>query len=294
MTSELKKLKCGKVIENVSLEKYTSYKLNEKAKNIVIVNNINDLKKLLDYLKTNKIKHKIIGGGTNLIFDGDYDGVLIKLDLTNLLIDGRTIKVEAGCNLINVALKASRRGLTGFEFATGIPGTVGGAIYNNSGAYGSDMGYIVKNVTVLTPSLEIKVMDNKDLEYHYRTSFFKTHKGYVILSATIVLSDGDKDEIMDIIEDRRKRRIEAQPLEYPSAGSVFRNPPGLYAGKLIEDIGYKGIRVGDAEVSLKHANFIVNRGSAKGSDIASLIKDITKKVKDKYNVDLILEQEIVK
>ena len=109
MTSELKKLKCGKVIENVSLEKYTSYKLKEKKKNIVIVNNINDLKKLLDYLKTNKIKHKIIGGGTNLIFDGDYDGVLIKLDVTNLLIDGRTIKVEAGCNLINVALNFPAR-----------------------------------------------------------------------------------------------------------------------------------------------------------------------------------------
>ena len=294
MINELKKLKCGKVIDNVSLEKYTSYKLKEKARCIVIVDNVDNLKKLLEYLKTNKIKHKILGGGTNLIFDGDYEGVLIKLDLLSSSIDGRTIKVDAGCNLINTSLKASRKGLTGFEFATGIPGTVGGAIYNNSGAYGSDMGYIVKNVTVLTPKLEIKVMDNKELEYHYRTSFFKTHKDYVILSATIVLKEGDKSAIMDIIEDRRKRRIEAQPLEYPSAGSVFRNPPGLYAGKLIEDIGYKGMRVGDALVSLKHANFIVNIGSAKGSDIVKLIKDITKKVKDKYDIILTLEQEIVK
>ena len=294
MINELKKLKCGKVLENVSLEKYTSYKLKEKAKYIIFVENIDNLKKLLEYLKNNKIKHKILGGGSNLIFDGDYDGVLIKIDLKEYSIDGRTIKADAGCNLIQLALKASRRGLTGFEFATGIPGTLGGAVYNNAGAYGTDMGYIVKNVTVLTPKLEIKVMDNKELDYHYRTSFFKHHKDYVILNATIVLNKGNKDEIMDIIADRRKRRIEAQPLEYPSAGSVFRNPPGLYAGKLIEDIGYKGMKKGDAEVSLKHANFIVNRGSAKGSDIVSLIKDITKKVKDKYDVDLTLEQEIVK
>ncbi len=294
MINELKKLKCGKVLENVSLEKYTSYKLKEKAKTIVIVENVDNLIKLLAYLKENKIKHKILGGGSNLIFEGDYDGVLVKLNLTNSSIDGRTIKVESGCNLISIALKASKKGLTGFEFATGIPGTVGGAIYNNSGAYGSDMGYIVKNVTVLTPKLDIKVMDNKDLDYHYRTSFFKKHKDYVILSATIVLQEGNKASIMDIIEDRRKRRIEAQPLEYPSAGSVFRNPPGLYAGKLIEDIGYKGYRIGDAEVSLKHANFIVNRGSAKGSDIAKLIREIMKKVKEKYDVDLTLEQEIVK
>lgn len=294
MINELKKLKCGKIIENVSLEKYTSYKLKEKAKCLILVDNIDDLKKLLNYLKVNKIKYKIIGGGSNLIFDGDYDGVLVKLDLNNFKIEGRTIIADAGCNLISVALKASKRGLTGFEFATGIPGTLGGAIYNNSGAYGSDMGYIVKNVTVLTPKLEIKIMDNKELEYHYRTSFFKTHKDYIILSTTIVLEEGNKASIMDIIEDRRKRRIESQPLEYPSAGSVFRNPTNLYAGKLIEDLGFKGYRVGDAEVSLKHANFIVNRGSAKGSDIATLIREIMKKAKEKYDVDLTLEQEIVK
>lgn len=294
MINELKKLKCGKILENVSLEKYTSYKLKEKAKYIIFVENIDNLKKLLEYLKNNKIKHKILGGGSNLIFDGDYNGVLIKIDFKEYSIDGRTIKADAGCNLIQLALKASRRGLTGFEFATGIPGTLGGAVYNNAGAYGSDMGYIVKNVTVLTPKLEIKVMNNKELDYHYRTSFFKHHKDYVILNATIVLNNGNKNEIMDIIEDRRKRRIESQPLEYPSAGSVFRNPPGLYAGRLIEDIGYKGYCIGDAEVSLKHANFIVNRGSAKGEDITKLIKEIMKKVKEKYDVDLTLEQEIVK
>lgn len=294
MINEIKKLKVGKILENINLEKYTTYKLKEQAKCLIIVENVDNLKKLLSYLKENNIKHKILGGGSNLIFDGYYDGVLIKLDLKELEISGRTIIADSGCNLISVALKASKLGLTGFEFATGIPGTVGGAIYNNAGAYGSDMGYIVKKVTVLTPDLEIKEMDNKELEYHYRTSFFKNNEGYVILKATIVLENGNKNEIMDIIEDRKKRRIEAQPLEYPSAGSVFRNPPNLYAGKLIEDLGYKGYKVGDACVSLKHANFIINSGHATGTDIVKLITEIKEKVKEKYDVDLILEQEIVK
>ena len=294
MIEDVKKLKCGKINEEIDLKKYTSYKLDEKARMLVTVENVKELTKLLKYLKENNIKHKIVGGFSNLIFDGYYDGVLIKLDMKDLKIEEDYIKVGAGYNLISLALKASKKGLTGFEFATGIPGTVGGAIYNNSGAYGSDMGYIVKSVTVLTPDLEIKTMLNKELDYHYRTSFFKNNDGYVILDATIVLKRGEKEAIMDIIEDRKKRRIESQPLEYPSAGSVFRNPPSLYAGKLIEDIGLKGYKIGGAEVSLKHANFIINSGGATGKDIASLINLIQTKVKEKYDVDLKLEQEIVK
>ena len=292
MIEELKKF--GKIEEEVNLEKYTSYKLKEKAKVLITIDNIKKLLGLLKYLKENKVKHKIIGGGSNLIFDGYYDGVLIKLDFNDLKIDGNTIIVGSGYNLISMALKASKKGLTGLEFATGIPGTVGGAIYNNSGAYGSDMGYVVRKVKVINPKLEIIEMDNKELDYHYRTSFFKHHKDYIILEAKIMLEKGNKNDIMDIIEDRKKRRIASQPLEYPSAGSVFRNPVNLYAGKLIEDVGYKGRNIGDAYVSLKHANFIVNKGNASGSDIVKLINEIKKKVKEKYDVDLILEQEIVK
>ena len=290
----LKKLKCGRVLEDIDLEKYTSYKLKEKAKTLVVVDNINNLKKLISYLKENNVKYKIVGGMSNLIFDGYYDGILIKLDFKDLKIDENVIEVGAGYNLIALALKASKKGLTGFEFATGIPGTVGGAVYNNSGAYGSDMGYITRKVTVLTPDLEIKELDNSELDYHYRTSFFKKNHDYIILSCKIVLKKGKKDAIMDIIEDRKKRRLESQPLEYPSAGSVFRNPPGLYAGKLIEDLGYKGKKINGAMVSLKHANFIINSGGATGHDIAKLIQEIKEKVKEKYDVDLILEQEIVK
>jgi len=180
------------------------------------------------------------------------------------------------------------------EFATGIPGTVGGAIFNNSGAYKSDMGYIVESVLVLTPSLELKRIYNKDLDFHYRTSFLKNNPEYICLEANIILKNGDKEEIKNIIEDRKKRRLMSQPLEYPSAGSVFRNPTDLFAGKLIEDIGYKGKKIGGAMVSEKHANFIINIDGATGKDIIRLIDEIKQKVKEKYNVELVLEQEIVK
>ena len=295
MIETLKNLKCGKILTDVDLSKYTSYKLKGKAACLVIPNNQAQLFNLLKVIKEKKYSYKIIGGGSNLIFQSYYDGILIKLDEFNdLKIKGTKIIVESGYNLMKLALKVSRMGLTGMEFAAGIPGTVGGAVYNNSGAYKSDMGYIVKKVTVITPSLKIKELTNADLKYYYRTSFFKENPGYIILDATIELEEGNKKEIIEIIEDRKKRRFESQPLEYPSAGSVFRNPTGLFAGKLIEDIGYKGKKINGAMVSEKHANFIINKGGATGEDIIRLIEEITKKVKKQYDVELILEQEIVK
>ncbi|MBP3461393.1 MAG: UDP-N-acetylmuramate dehydrogenase [Bacilli bacterium] len=292
---KLKKLKCGKVIENANLVKYTTYKINYKADYVVYPNDIEELIKMLSYLKEKNIKYKIIGGGANLIFKEDYKGVLIKLDsFDKLEIKDTKIKVGAGYNLIKLALKVSKLGLTGMEFATGIPGTVGGAIFNNAGAYKSDMGYIVESITVLTPELEIKKLYNKELNFHYRTSFLKESKDYICLDATIILKHGNKEEIMNVIEDRKMRRLMSQPLDFPSAGSVFRNPENNYAGKLIEEVGYKGKKIGGAKVSEKHANFIVNEKNATGEDIVKLINEIKKAVKEKYDIDLLLEQEIVK
>ena len=190
-------------------------------------------------------------------------------------------------------MKAANESLTGLEFATGIPGTVGGAVYMNAGAYKSDMGYIVLSVRVLTPDLEIKEMMNRELEYHYRSSFFQTHKDYVILEATIVLRKGTKDAIMSVIKDRRERRIASQPLEYPNAGSVFRNPENDFAGRLIEESGLKGYHINNAYVSEKHANFIVIKGEANGKDIKELINKIRETIKENYNIELKVEQEIV-
>lgn len=287
-------IKKMKKIENVDLSKYTTYRLKTKASCMVFPENTNDLIKLIKYLKDNSVKYKIIGGGSNLIFEHDYDGVLIKLDnFDKLEIKDTKVTVGAGYNLMKLAIKLCKLGLTGIEFATGIPGTVGGAVFNNSGAYKSDMGYIVESIKVLTPNLEIKTLYNHDLKYHYRTSFLKDNPEYICLEANIVLKHGKKEEILEVIEDRKKRRLMSQPLDYPSAGSVFRNPPDNFAGKLIEDIGYKGKTIGGAKVSEKHANFIINYKDATGEDIVKLINEIKEKVKEKYNIDLVLEQEIV-
>ncbi len=296
MIHDLKKLKCGKILQNIDLSLYTTYKLKSVGKYLVIPDNIDDLVRLMTYIKDKNLKYKVLGGGSNLIFENDvYDGILISLEkFDDVVIKDTKIRVGAGANLMKIALRVSRLGLTGMEFATGIPGTVGGAIFNNSGAYKTDMGYIVESVRVLTPDLKIKTMYNKDLDYHYRTSFFKKNPGYICLDATIILQNGDKEEIRTIIEDRKKRRLMTQPLEFPSAGSVFRNPPDMYAGELIEKVGYKGKTSGGAQVSEKHANFIINYKNATGSDIVKLIDEIKEKVKEKYNVELVLEQEIVK
>ena len=194
---------------------------------------------------------------------------------------------------MKVAYQSIRRGLTGLEFATGIPGSIGGAVYMNAGAYKSDMGYVVTKVKVLTPKMTVITMVNRELDFHYRTSFFKNNKGYICLEATLQLQKGDKEAIEQVVEDRKRRRLESQPLEFPSAGSVFRNPTDMFAGKLIEDLGYKGLVKGGAMVSEKHANFIVNFNHAKASDVKELIDFIKQVVKEKYNIDLVVEQEFV-
>ena len=292
---DIKKLKVGKVIENIDLKKYTTYKAGGIGRVLVIPKDIESLQKLFNYINKNSIKYKMLGLGSNLIFGDDiYEGILIKLDEFNdVNISGTTIRVGAGYSLIKLSLLAARNDLAGLEFASGIPGTVGGAIYMNAGAYKSDMGYIVKEIKVLTPDNEIITMSNKELDFHYRTSYLQKNPGYICLEATLNLYKGDRNAILDVIRDRKKRRMETQPLEFPSAGSVFRNPPDDFAGRLIEELGYKGKKIGGAMVSTKHANFIINVGNAKGNDIKKLILEIQKKVKEKYDIELKVEQEFV-
>ena len=292
--SEIKKLKIGKVLSNVDLKKYTTYKLQEEAKGLVYPKDTESLIKLLKFLNDNDIKYKIIGYRSNLIFTKYYDGILIKLDeFNNLKIEDNLVTVGAGYSLIKLSYKVANLGLSGLEFASGIPGTVGGAIYMNAGAYKSDMGYIVKDILVLTPDYHVITMNNKEIDFHYRTSFLMKNSGFICLEVTLKLDKKEKNEILEIMEDRKQRRLETQPLEYPSAGSVFRNPENDYAGRLIEAIGYKGKSVNGAKVSEKHANFIINTGKATGKDIKKLIFEIKEKVKKEYGIDLKIEQEIV-
>ena len=204
-----KKVRCGHKEYDVSLKKYTTYKLETIARIIITPRNIEDLKTIIKVIKKNELKYKILGNGSNLIFTSSiYEGVLIKLsDLNEVSIVGTKVTVGAGYNLTKLALLTANKSLTGLEFASGIPGTVGGAVYMNAGAYKSDMGYVVESVKVLTPELEVKTMMNKELNYHYRSSFFQQNKDYIILEAIIKLKRGKKEAIMSVIKDRRERRI---------------------------------------------------------------------------------------
>ncbi len=288
--------KYGEVLTDVSLKNYTSYKIGRNAKVMVFPKDVENLILLLKELNKAKTSYFILGTGSNIIIpDKDYDGVIIKLDnLNNLIFKGNKIIVGAGYYLPKLVKESVLEGLEGLEWALGIPSSIGGAVVGNAGAYLSCMFDFIKSVKVLDENYEVKTLLKKDIKYAYRYSMFKDNKKLIVLEATLELTRGNYDTSMAIIDDRMKRRLETQPLEYPSAGSVFRNPEGMYAGKLIEDLGFKGHMVGDAQVSEKHANFIINTGNATGEDIVSLITEITKKVKEVYDVDLILEQEIMK
>lgn len=295
MKEKLEKLRVGKIIYNEPMSKHTTYKIGGNVFCIVYPNNIENLTKLMKFIKENNLKYKVIGNGSNLIFtDEYYDGIIVNLkEFDNLEINGTVVRVGAGYNLMKLAQKVAKYGLTGLEFAAGIPGTVGGAVYMNAGAYNTDMGYIVSEILVLTPDLQVKKMYNRDLDYHYRDSFLQRNPGYICLEATLVLKRGNADAIKTLMEDRKQRRLLTQPLEYPSAGSVFRNPKDDFAGRIIEELGFKGKSIGGAKVSEKHANFIINTGNATFNDVKTLIELIQKEVKEKYNIELKVEQEFV-
>lgn len=289
----IKNKNIGKYLENVSLKEYTTYKVGGIASLMVFPETVDKLIDLIQILKSSNIKYMVLGFGSNCLFsDNKYDGVIIKLDcLNNVEFKHNKVVAGAGASLMKVALNASRRGFSGLEFATGIPGSIGGAVYMNAGAYKSDMGYVVSSVKVLTPKYRVITMVNKEMDFHYRTSFLKKHPEYICLEATIKLKKGNKDEIMELVNERKARRLDSQPLEFPSAGSVFRNPDNMFAGKLIEDLGYKGLIKGGAQISSKHANFIINYDNASARDIKELIDFIKNEVKEKYDVDLKVEQE---
>lgn len=292
MIEELSKI-C-KIIENENLKKYNTYKLDCSCKVIIFPSTIEELKDSLNIIKKNKSKWFILGNGSNIILPKYYDGVIIKLDnLNKCTINDNNIYVESGYMLNKLANELSNKGYTGIEWATGIPGTIGGAIYGNAGAYKSSMSEILVDVTLLDNE-NIITLKNEELEFSYRDSLLKHRKNLIVLSCNIKLEKGNTEEIKKTIEERTLKRIETQPLEYPNCGSVFRNPEGMAAGKLIDDSGLKGYTEGGAKISEKHANFIINFDNATSEDIIKLIELIKDKIKKNYNIDLVLEQEIIK
>lgn len=280
--------------KNVSLKKHNTYKIDTMCNYLIYPQNEYELLELLKFIKDKNIKYLIIGGGSNIILSKPYFDVIIKLDRLNKIdIKENIVIAGAGVSMISLANACMKEGLNGLAFAGGIPGLIGASAAMNAGAYKEDMAGILKEVKVITPNLDIVTMSNKDLNYSYRNSFLKENKEYICIEVTLELSHEESSKIKEVMDNRRQRRIETQPLDMPSAGSVFRNPDGLSAGKLIEDAGLKGYQIGGAMISPKHANFIVNTGDATSDDIIKLIEYTKQKVEEKYGIKLLLEQEII-
>lgn len=281
--------------KDVSLKRYNTYKIDVMCDFLIYPKDTDELIKLLKYLKEKNIRYLILGGGSNVILARSCFEVVIKLDrLNEIKIDGNIVTAGAGVSLPFLSNTCMKDGLDGLSFAGGLPGLVGASTAMNAGAYNEDMASIVKEVKVITPDLDLVSMSKEELNYSYRNSFLKENKNYICIETTFELFYGDSNEIKEVMDTRRIRRMESQPLDMPSAGSVFRNPEGLSSGKLIEDIGLKGYTIGGAMVSSKHANFIVNTGSATYEDIIELINYIKQRVKEQYDIELILEQEIIR
>ena len=282
--------------EEVSLKNYNTYRVNTTAKFLVFPKTIEELQEIIKHLKDYNIKYFLLGNGSNIILSMDYyDGVIIKLDNFNsITYNDNLVTAGAGCSLIKLSLDTIEKGLTGMEFSTGIPGAVGASVAMNAGAYNSDLSEILKEIIVLTPDNEIKTMKKEELSFEYRDSFLKRNKDYIVLSATFELEKGNIEEMKELVNERKQKRISSQPLDMPNAGSVFRNPEGNFAGALIESANLKGYNINGAEVSTKHANFIINKGGATGEDIINLIDKIQKEIKEKNNIELRLEQIIVR
>ena len=276
------------------LSKHTTYRIGGKSRYFIYPKNIMCLMSILDILKEEKITFRMLGKGSNILCaDEDYDGAILCLDRyfnEFYFEEDGTCVAQAGTSIILLAHEAMKKSFSGLEFASGIPGTVGGAVFMNAGAYRSDIGSILTKVFVLKDGI-CTWMTKEELAFQYRHSIFQEHRHWIILGVQLKLTHGDQKEIRDLMDSRRKRRIESQPLDKPCAGSVFRNPPNEQAWELIERIGYRGKQVGGAKVSEKHANFIINTGDAKAQDVISLITMIQKEVKQQFDIDLITEVE---
>ncbi len=283
----------GDIKENVSLKTLTTLKVGGISKYVFYPKNVTSLKKALTLFKENNINYKIFGNGSNIIpSDKIYDGVIIKLSsLNNLKINDEVIEVEAGYSLMKLAKEVIKLGLSGLEWANGIPGTIGGAVYMNAGAYKQDMSFVLEKITVLDENMNIVTLNKDELDFSYRHSRLM-EENLICLSATLKLEKKDISLIEEVVNKRKEKRMETQPLEYPSAGSVFRNPFNDFAGRLVEECNLKGKQIGGAMISLKHANFIINKDNATGKDVLDLINLAKKEVKEKFNIELKQEQEL--
>lgn len=278
----------SRILMNEPMKNHTSFKIGGPADIVVIPESVDEVKHAVDLCRTLDIPYHIMGNGSNLLVcDTGIEGVVIKIaeQFNAVSIQGQTITAQAGVLLSSLSNKIMDAHLKGFEFASGIPGTLGGAVFMNAGAYGGEMKDVLVRVTVLDPQQGIKELMNGELELGYRDSVIQRSK-YIVLEAEIKLERGDHEQIRTYTRELTEKRTTKQPLHLPSAGSTFKRPPNHYAGKLIQDAGLKGVRFGDAQVSDKHCGFVVNHGKSTCGEILSLIEFVQKVVYDQFEVKL--------
>ena len=279
---------------NEPMKKHTTMKVGGPCDCMVEPSSIEEIQKVLEYVKENNIKYYIIGNGSNLLVkDEGVHALIIKIanKFSGFEVNGEYIKAYSGCSVPKLSQIAKENSLSGLEFACGIPGSVGGGIRMNAGAYGSEMVNVVEKVGFLDENGNLKEIDGKDAHFTYRHSMFVDNPQYVVVYAIYKLQKGNKDEISKIMEENMNSRKQKQPIEYPNFGSVFKRPEGYFVGKLVDDCGLKGYKIGGAQVSTKHSGFMINTGDATCKDVLDLIEYVKEKVYEKFNVKL--QEEVV-
>ena len=281
-------LEDNRILEAELMSRHTTFRIGGPADFFLVPENADEIKKIIAVCKEKNVPYFILGNGSNLLVsDRGYRGVVIQLNRNfgEVKVEGTEIHASAGALLSTIAVAARRASLTGFEFAGGIPGTLGGAVVMNAGAYGGEMKDVLRKVMVMDQSGKVFEIPAEELQMGYRTSIIKT-AGYIVLGAVLSLKEGNLEEIKMLTRKLSEQRTSKQPLEYPSAGSTFKRPEGYFAGKLIMDSGLRGYRVGGAQVSEKHCGFVINTGDATAEDVRSLMKHVTEIVYAKFGVTL--------
>lgn len=282
------------IIVNAEMKNYVHFKVGGPADVLLIPERKDQVIKSIEICRKNNIPFYVVGNGSNLLVkDGGIRGVVLHLkELKNITVSNNILEAECGAMLKDISKKAQDNSLTGLEFSCGIPGTVGGAVFMNAGAYDGEISQVIESAEVIDSDGNVINLSKEELELGYRSSIVMK-KGYVVLSAKFKLKEGKLEKIKEVVDDLTFKRESKQPLEYPSAGSTFKRPKGYFAGKLIQDAGLKGYTIGGAAVSEKHSGFVINKNNATAKDILDLIKHIQNEVKKQFNVDLHPEVRII-
>lgn len=276
------------VMTDEPMKKHVTFRVGGAADYFVSPESAEEVRKIILLCKEKGVPYYILGNGSNLLVsDSGYRGVIIQIykSMSNISVKGELVTAQAGALLSAIAAQAAAASLTGFEFASGIPGTIGGAAVMNAGAYGGEMKDVLAQVTVLTKDGEILVIPGEEMEMGYRTSIVAKNQ-YIVLEAVIRLAHGKQEEIRARMNELKEKRTTKQPLEYPSAGSTFKRPEGYFAGKLIEDAGLRGFQVGGAQVSEKHCGFVINKDQATAAEVRELIRQVSERVREHSGVTL--------